>query len=92
MDLQILCDLPDSHYNSCLKKSNTKMKKIYYDAKKFVFIPNIMCFFKMHSDNKKLLQIKIFFIKPLQFGNKDDNIDSMKAAFVKSARQMRRIL
>lgn len=38
--------------------------------------------------NKKLLLKKYFFIKGLHFGNKDDNIDTMKAAFVEIAREI----
>ena len=56
------------------------MKKFSYDAKKF----SIEGVYTM----KKIYHKKNFFTKGLQIGNKDDNMDSMKAAFVKNAREL----
>jgi len=47
------------------------------------------CAGKPENAEKKLLSIKIFFIKALHFSKKDDNMDSMKTAFVKIARGAR---
>ena len=42
----------------------------------------------MYIQWKKFITKKIFSQKGLQIGNKDDNMDSMKAAFVKNAREL----